>query len=360
MATLRQRSALLVAVVGAALGGASWATAPQDAPQQGDPPSATSPQAVATSALVPGRLPPQATPAAVERWNGLLDALCGGNRRELRVESFRIRFDLRARSGLQSNDLRVAARFLAPGFLAFTDPRGRELGLGPEGPWLVERDGTVLSLIGREYQSDLDNLRQNLALARNYLALCDPDRIRLAELRAMDGAPPVLPEVDGVRPATLRWLELVTPDFGVVPIEPRESEGSGTRRRPPPRAGSESQAPSTEADPGAGAEPILPAEALYRVWIGVDRQQSTPVLVTIRPAASTAPERLVEHCIHLRDLKVDGRGRAIPWRLDVYQRWPALPELAQFAAAPAQEIDLLEAQLAPRGLTAEDFSPRPK
>ncbi|MEO0650129.1 MAG: hypothetical protein AAFZ65_05580 [Planctomycetota bacterium] len=306
-------------------------------------------------------------PEAAALWQALTDALRDPAQRDLRIEAFAIEFDLRARRGVQTNDLTVQASFLAPDYVAFNDAAGRRVGYGPDGPWLEERDQSVVRLEGRNYRQDRRNLERIRNLARTYLALTDPGRIRIESLRRMEGRPPVLPqsrEVRRTKPHRLEWLEVVTPDFGVVSYPPEEREAERPDAQPPgPGEGPPGPSPLGPPGPDAGGldrdDPDAKPEPLFRVYFGVEAETHLPRLVLIRSAELLDPERLVEHCIHLRDFNPRNRtrGLVLPWALDVYERWPAVPGFADFPKFAGQSIDVRRAQVEDLGFSAQTFRP---
>lgn len=331
----------------------------------GDPPPAATDDPVQPAlpsaeggALAPGVIPAAASAAAVERWTGMVDALRAPEARDVAIDSFQIQFDLRARTGRQSNDLLVEARFMRPSDLWLELPRKRAIGTGPAGPWLRESDGRFIHLAGREYASDQQMLASTVALARNYLALADPHRIRLASLESLEEPPATLPEVRGLRPRSLRWIEIVTPDFKVLNSKPREESEPEEPRRPPrrvpPRRGETGAAAPAEADAAAAPAEV---EALFRVSIGLDRKSLLPEVLILRAVDDAPPEETVEHCIQLREFRASS-GLLVPWRLDIYQRWPLVPTANIYGAAAAQEIDLIRFLVQPN-LRRHDFIPEP-
>lgn len=295
---------------------------------------------------------------ALRRWQAITDALRTPESRDRRIDAFEISFDLRARRGAQSNDLQIGARFLAPDWLAFTDQLGRQVGLGPRGPWLEERDGAVVRLEGREYRQDRRNLDRTRSLARNYLALTDPGGIRIDSLRTMDGPPPSLPRIRGVRPGRLAWIELVTPDFGVVG-DPPESLEEALPDFPPPGAEGPFAPPQPPGEGDEHGDPVEARDPRFRVYLGCDPSEGLPVLVVISSAEPLPDLQRVEHCIHLREFQPNRRTRGLllPWRLDVFERWPALEGFADYPEVPSQEIDLVEARVDNLDLTPESFVP---
>ncbi|MHC4261618.1 MAG: hypothetical protein ACYSWX_03785 [Planctomycetota bacterium] len=340
-------TAFLVALVGTF----SIATAPAVATQKSEP--------VATDSRA-SNVPEGSADEAAELWTRLTEGMRDPKTRDRRIDAFEIEFQLRARQGVQTNDLDVEARFLAPDFVAFTDAVGRQVALGPEGPWLEERDGQIVRMQGRSYQQDRRDLARIRNLARNYLSLADPEGIRIDSLRVLDGTPPQLPRIKGLMPRRLDWLELVTPDFGVISAPPRERETQTPEGSPPappgppgPSADSEEQAPP---GPDAEPEPEAEREPRFLVYIGCD-ESARPVLVVIRSAEVLPPDQLIEHCIHLEELRRARHTRALllPWVMHVYERWPAAEGFERFPEVPGQAIYVRRAQIDDLELTPDSF-----
>jgi hypothetical protein len=91
---------------------------------------------------------------------------------------------------------------------------GRTLLRGPEGSFLI--DGTeVVNLRGREGKDDRRRLEEWISIARNFLALAQPERVRLVELRELlhDEVVPFLIPSLATRASELDWLEVRSPDF---------------------------------------------------------------------------------------------------------------------------------------------------
>ncbi|QDU67054.1 hypothetical protein [Engelhardtia mirabilis] len=342
---------------------------PQESPSEAKAPAAEA----GAQELVPGALPAGSPPEAQALWSAMVDALREPARRSTPIEGFQIHFDLRARAGLQTNDLQIEARYLRPDCLALELPSRRAIGIGPAGPWLRESDGSFLGLVGREYASDQRMLQQTLALAKNYLALSAPHRVRLASLIELTEPPANLPDVRGLNPRFLDWVEVVTPDFNVLQAEPpgREGDDEPAPRTPPRRVPSRPTGAEAGAQtPADASAEQAEAEPMFRVAIGIDRKSHLPeVLVLsavetdeagtgVRGTDTANPaEQVVEHCIRLREFRRDS-GLYVPWRLDVYQRWPHVPEISAYSDQPAQEIDLINARLS-TGLERHEFIPPP-
>ena len=134
--------------------------------------------------VAPGRIPGGTSAEATRRWNAFFAAQSTGSPARAPLGGFRLGFDLRAREPQQSNDGRARFTFWEErGWLSCQmDKSGRTLLLGPEGPFLVDA-GKATSLRGRDFKEDRKKLLEWVAIARNYLALVQPARVRLVELR---------------------------------------------------------------------------------------------------------------------------------------------------------------------------------
>ena len=76
--------------------------------------------------------------------------------------------------------------FLAPDCIRFRISRDTELGrFGRKKAdyWMRTKDG-LLTLQSKDYKADRESIRDMGALARNYIALSDPKRLRLKKLEA--------------------------------------------------------------------------------------------------------------------------------------------------------------------------------
>lgn len=187
------------------------------APPPFEPPREAQPAAgaaEAVAALVPGALPAQATPEAVAAWRKVVRATHAGEEAPLPVEAFDLTFDLRVRRETQRNDGKdLRFRYLAPGFVRATLQSGREHVRGPEGDYLVDGAQKKRLTPTRENQEDRRQIDEELAIARNFVALSDPGHLRLATLALLESPPAGIPPALAERAQGLRWLAVSSPDF---------------------------------------------------------------------------------------------------------------------------------------------------
>ncbi len=236
-------------------------TSPQT-PQPSSPaqaPTAAAPQA---PALVAGELPANASEDAKALWRKLLDAA----RAPIEVEDPKTHqkvvqpanpakpsgFDLTFSGAAHptergSNEFPPTRyRFDARGWVRMTviDSK-RERISGPGGQFLVDASG-VTSLAGREHEEDRRQIREELGIAKNFLALADPKSLRLAKLEKLAAAPSELPLGKLAELGkSLEWLSIESPDFHLF----------------------QSKTPNADAN--------------YRVQIGLDKAQHLPRLASV-------------------------------------------------------------------------------
>jgi len=228
------------------------------------------------------------------------------------LTAFRLVAEARTRNGVQTNDLEVDYRYLAPDCIRFRLPSKNETGrFGPEEKqyWLKSGDETVF-LAGREYKEDRRQIDDMLALARNYIALSNPASLKLEALELLSAAPPDLGEAIAKKTKKLTWIALESPDFALV-------------RR----------------------EGTLP-KGTYRVELGID-SKDLPAAVVIRAKsdASTAPL-----FVFLSDYR-ETSGFKLPMQLHVHVKDG--PHFAEFAS---QEVYVKTAELRP-SFSVKDFQP---
>ena len=227
--------------------------APPPAAPVAAPPAATSPEGM----LVPGELPPSTEPAARQAWEALLAAAFPAGD-PAPVAAFDLQFDARIYSGeRQTNDVSGRYRFLAPGYVrTLLKVSGRETLRGPDGDWLVFKNGRTVRLEGRDYELDVDELDRAVEVARSFTAFTDPRTLRIARLERLAAPPSSIPDGLAERAAELTWLLLETPDL----------------------------APDAAAAPAAEK-----GQALQRIELGLERESSLPSLVVVR-SSELGPE----------------------------------------------------------------------
>lgn len=197
-----------------------WA---QDPAPPDSPPAPPSPATTEQTADAPGGAP-------VELVRGVLPAEASAEAKQLfgrLVGATRVDPSAAAPSGFdltfegtvhqtqrQSNDFpRTRYRFDPRGWVRLTIvSSGRERMSGPKGMYVV--DGKeVVALTGREHDEDRRQIREELSIAKNFLALSDPKSLRVAKLERLSAPPAVLPAHLAAAAAKLEWLALESPDF---------------------------------------------------------------------------------------------------------------------------------------------------
>jgi hypothetical protein len=253
----------------------------------------------------------------------MVQATAGESRGPIRA--FDLLFEGRVYSGEnQTNDLDARYLYLEPGHVRMVMKSGRERMRGPKGDYLIDKSG-VYPLRGREYAEDQRELDETVAVARLFVGLSDPGRLRLASLEVLPAPPPRLPEAVAKKAAELDWIVLLSPDFR------RHQDGA--------RA------------------------TLDRVELGLERESHVPVLAVV--THPTDPHSAV--LARLKDYQpLD--GYRVPydvttWRIapDQAATGPAAGISSQrlaFAAKPAIRLWLKEGRLRPR-LEPADFEPPP-
>lgn len=272
-----------------------------------------------------------AAPASArEAWRRMNAACRTEEFADLAVTSFSLRANVVTREGVQVNQLTVDYRFLSPHFIRFLLPSGRETGRGPEagqrGYWMKDGD-EVLPLVGRESREDRRLVDEMIAVARNFIALSDPARVRLTRLESLPGPPPYpLPRELARIGKKLSWIRAASPDFALLSDHVARSGGE-------PRA--------------------------FLVDLGLDPKTELPVLAVIReeraPEGEEAGLPSPPMLIHLPAWRPFD-GFQIPWRINVH-RFDVMVPGGAFAEVPAQEIVLINADLRPE-LKPEDFQPQ--
>ncbi len=218
----RGRSLVCFALLGA------QAPAPEAAPQA--PVVATAPGPII---LQPGALPADATPEARAAWDALLTAMQPKPESAAVITAFDLAIQTRVTTvgeggGSQSNMVDLRYRYLHPGCISTTMADSKvERMRGPDGDWLWDpKKGDLVELAGKDFAQDRRELTQTLSIARNYLALAEPARLRIARLELLKSPPQGLPTFDATIPppkgsalaraGELKWVSITSPDFQLV------------------------------------------------------------------------------------------------------------------------------------------------
>ena len=200
-------------------------------------------------ALRPGELPADTAPAAEAKWKALI-AAATPSKAVAPVKAFDLEFEGRVYQEGQTNDFDGRYRFLKPGFVrTLLTESGRETMRGPDGDWLVFADGRKVRLEGKDYELDVDELNRTVGVAQSFVALTDPNTIRIQRLELLSETPSSIPKGLRKRVGKLDWLVLHTPDFRL------ESD-------PPPGFG--------------GAAPVL-----HRIELGLNPATHLPTLAVV-------------------------------------------------------------------------------
>jgi hypothetical protein len=256
-----------------------------------------------------------AAPEASAVWERLLAATAGPEDRAP-ITAFQLQADALTRTGVQTNETRIDYHYLAPDCIRFALPDGKVVGrsgLKARDHWL--KDGEeIVPLVGRDYSEDRRQIQEMHAIAKNFVALSDPSKLRVTSLELLPEPPQSLPPDLQRTSKRLVWLRVATPDFALF-----LSDGKA------------------------------PTERSYVVDFGLQtagRAKDLPRYAIVREA--TAPEN------GERGGAAPMLIRLVPFEVKVFALDPRRP--ASFGSRAAQEVHITEANLrAP--LTVESFQP---
>ncbi len=288
-------------------------------------PSSPAPQDDAQPATL-GRVNPEAQ----ARWERMIAASRPLTENRAPITAFILRADVRFRGeGTERNDLKVDYRYLAPHFLRTLLETDRETGRGPgqgqRAYWVREGD-KVEPLVGRDHREGRRQVDEMLAVAKNFIALTDPARLKLTKLELLPAPPTGLPRpLERKVLKKLDWIRVASKDFALV------LEQIGKDEKTP---------------------------RVFEVDLGISRENDLPVLAIIREANPRIIDGVARPSnpllFHLEDWRPQD-GFRVPWMIKVH-RLEATPLRVGFSEFAAQDIVLLEAQLRPQ-LKEADFAP---
>lgn len=326
--------------------------------ERADEADAQAPQAAPPVVHAPGVIPPGTNEAAAKAWRAMLDAVVtraanageGGTnggaapQQAARVtDRFDVNLTLLTRSGRRGADPRpethefdTRVMYMEPYYVRYRLPEGVETGFGAPGFWL--RDGDeVVSLQGREYETDKEQIQQVVSLCKNFLAVSTPNQLSLAELTKLDRMPfrrEELPPRPGLDYRRLVWLRTLTPDFRLVEAIQPKVPGQRTQER----------------------------QHLYRVHFGLDPQNHLPRVLHVVRVDANPRAMIFEQLILLENWDAsrdeDGRSILLPRRLYVHERLPSHPHFMQFLEAPDREVYVRQGSTLFPNLTDADFDPK--
>lgn len=281
----------------------------------------------------PGKLPQSTTPAARERWEGIVRASLDPKVERKPVTAFDLRLEVRRQANGQSNDLRGARyQFLAPGYLRTDTGHGNVHLRGPKGSFLIDssQQGKIDRIpldVGRGNAEDRRQLEEELAIARNFVGLTDPRSLRVLRLVESAAAPAALPDAVKGFATKLAWLEIESPDLFT----------------------------GRSAEPGRG-----PRTA--RIDLGVDPKTQLVGLVLVDDAA--LPAGVHESTVLLKfDMYELIDGFQVPHHISIYMPdvpaadAPAPKSPLALRGKPALEMGLMPGSTLRASLKPEDFWP---
>lgn len=270
-------------------------------------------------------LPAEASPEARAAWAQVCAASRAEQGQQGPIRAFVIEAEVLTRDGVQTNEFDVEYRYLAPSFIRFKLPSGRETGRGPgeryTGYWFKEKE-EIVRLVSRDHVEDRRLVDEMLAVAKNFLALSDLGRLRLQNLELVDQAPRGLPpelQRDGSK---LDWIVVTSRDFALL---------GGT--------------PPKEGDPAP----------LFRVDLGIDRKTHLPAMAMIFELRTQDLRPGVEPLLIRLDRYRIQDGFLVPHHLAVHRRQPGKVAF-EFEPKAFQDIYVKTSRLRPE-LVEGDFEP---
>ncbi len=320
MGILHTAAFVLAFALGAAHGQDGPAT-PESTPSE--------PAAPQAPARAPGELPADTAPAARALWDRFAAAQRVMGAPAGPVRSFDVEFQVRTRTGSQSNDLRAKVLWRGPGLVRFSPVGQAEVGRSPKGYWLRDGDEAI-ELSGRDYGKDRDDIDMALRISQSFARLADPTRLDIHALRMSDGPPADLPKVNGLRPRDLVWLELETADFNLA------------SRSMPGARGPRGAPPLDRVRLGLTSKDLLPR--IVHV---------TPLVAGPEPAANPASDgapapvaaRPIHEAIYVLDRHAPLTGLRVAREVYMYERGPETVRAPGIPERPTYEVFLLRGEL---------------
>ncbi|HTF87583.1 MAG TPA: hypothetical protein VK843_04180 [Planctomycetota bacterium] len=182
----------------------------------------------------PPQWPADTSKEAQDSWTALLAALRPkGSVAAAPIHAFDLSIKSRVLSiengSRQQHDVMMRFQYLEPRFVRRTFLESHvESMRGPDGDWLWDpAKNDLVQLSGQEFAQDRRELSQTVSIARNYLALAEPERLRIVKLERLRAPPKGLPALDPkdittpkdsalTLAASLEWISVLSPDFQVV------------------------------------------------------------------------------------------------------------------------------------------------
>lgn len=163
--------------------------------------------------VAPGRVPEGTDEQARVLWSTMVGATHASAQAPIR--SFTLNFDVASHRADATNQFKAGISYLeddhprSPFVRMHLERRDLVSMYGPTGSFLVDGE-EVQRLTGRQAKNDLDQLNEYRNLAQNLIALTDPQRLRVVEMRALE----VIPTTDDGP-----WAERRISFKGAVPLD---------------------------------------------------------------------------------------------------------------------------------------------
>ncbi len=270
---------------------------------------------------------------AREAWERVLAASAGNDAKRAPISAFTLRAEAVFRDGVKRNEATFDYRYLAPDCIEFALPSGSKTGRSgakQRDYWLDSKDGLV-ELAGFEYEEDRRQINEMLSIAKNFVSLTDPSKLRIQSLKLLPEPPRELWSTLRRTTERMLWLRVTSPDFALVKRDGDEGAAQGAVYVV------DLALPNKDA---RGASKDLPNYAIIREQLTPGRAPAPPMLIRLRNY--TAQD-----------------GFLMPLNLDVFPFVRGGDAGSGFAEVAAQRVAVLEANLRP-GLTVADFRPEEK
>ena len=235
------------------------------------------------------------------------------------------------RNGVQTNELSFDYQYLAPDCIRFALPSGSVTGRSGRKQrdyWLRTKDG-VVELAGFEYEEDRRQIKEMHSIAKNFVALTDPSKLRILSLELLPEPPRELWIRHPAR--RMQWLRITSPDFALVRRDRNDAERPSASGSAPPVYVVDLALPN---DDSLGRLKDLPNYAIIREQRTAGHDPTPPMLIRLSKYEAQ-------------------NGFLMPFDLWVFAIGGTSP--GTFAHKASQEVYVLEAQLRPQ-LTVQDFT----
>jgi hypothetical protein len=247
------------------------------------------------------------------------------------TNSFDLSFEITIRDGEGNrNDSVSRVRYLGPKFVRFQLEERTELGVGPEGYWSQNAGEKTVDIDRREYKQSKQRVLDVLRTAKNFLALAEPDYLRIFALSAVATPPVNQPPGAAKRLLDLDWVTLDSPDFdlGADTFTPTAGNGSPTKG--------------------------VSKARVYRAYLGMDKASHRVVEAMVVEVRDGSP--LVASAIWISlESHIGKDGIAFP-QVILIRRPDFRTTPWSFKKRPAEEFYLIEGTLR-AALKPEDFLP---